>query len=253
MSDILVVGYNRGVPASSVDKSQLPFEPVARPRAQVEQQLRERILSGSIPAGDRLPSETTLAESLQVSRTTVREALRSLAASGLITKVSGKGGGSFVNGVDHLSLGSTLHSSMSAILQLGRIDYGDVSRVRHLLEPQAARLAAQHRTRNDLRRIRAAVDRGKVVQVGQKEVAELDAEFHTAVAEASGNRLLAAFVAGLNGFTHPTVAQRLTPETGSEGGRQHAAIYHAIEKGDAAGAERAMQRHLNFLEKLAKG
>ena len=244
--------YDGHVNIGDVDGVSLALQPVARPRAQVEEQLRERILSGAISVGERLPSETRLAETLQVSRTTVREALRTLAASGLITKVAGKGGGSFVNGVDHLSLGTTLRSSMSAILQLGRLDYADVDRVRRLLEPSSARLAALNRTDEDLQRIRAAVDRGKQIQVGEPEVPQVDLEFHVAIAEASGNQLLAAFVAGLNGFTHPTIALRLTPETGAEGGRQHSAIYRSIERGDADGAERAMVRHLDFLEKITK-
>jgi DNA-binding transcriptional MocR family regulator len=80
----------------------MAFQPsrVRRPREQVEEQIREAILSGAFRQGDKLPSETQLAEQFSVSRTTVREALRALAAAGLISKVPGVAGGSFVQSVE---------------------------------------------------------------------------------------------------------------------------------------------------------
>src|SRR5207249_115330 len=68
---------------------------VTRPRAQVEQQIREAILGGLFSPGEKLPPETQLAEQFGVSRPTVREALGSLVTAGLIRKVPGVAGGSF--------------------------------------------------------------------------------------------------------------------------------------------------------------
>ena len=72
---------------------------------QVADQLRELIVSGSIPQGGRLPTETVLARDFGVSRATVRESLRLLAAQGLIRTAKGQTGGSYVTlpTVDHIS------------------------------------------------------------------------------------------------------------------------------------------------------
>ena len=77
---------------------------VLRPRAQVESQIREAILRGDFSQGDKLPPETELAQQFGVSRPTVREALGSLVAAGLIRKIPGVAGGSFVNSVTPDSL-----------------------------------------------------------------------------------------------------------------------------------------------------
>ena len=120
-------------------------EPVLRPREQVETQLREAIFQGVFEQGGKLPSETELASRFSVSRATVREALRSLASTGLISKVPGAAGGSFVNSFDHESFSVSLVQSMDNILRLGSIDYQEVAQVRELLEVPSASLAAVHR------------------------------------------------------------------------------------------------------------
>src|SRR5262245_61064602 len=98
--------------ASPADGGGFAPSRILRTREQVELQLREAIFSGTFRRGDKLPSETELSEQFVVSRTTVREALRALAAEGLIRKVPGAGGGSFVETVDDESLGSWLSESM---------------------------------------------------------------------------------------------------------------------------------------------
>ena len=72
---------------------------VTRPRDQVEQQIREAILDGQFAQGEKLPPETALAQQFGVSRPTIREALGALVSAGLIRKIPGVAGGSFVNTV----------------------------------------------------------------------------------------------------------------------------------------------------------
>ena len=90
--------------------SDIPFKAkqVTRPRDQVEQQLREAILEGHFAQGDKLPPETELATQFGVSRPTVREALGALVSAGLIRKIPGVAGGSFVNTVTPDSLSQML-------------------------------------------------------------------------------------------------------------------------------------------------
>src|SRR2546423_15196596 len=112
---------------------------VTRPRAQVEQQIREAILGGAFSPGEKLPPETELAEQFGVSRPTVREALGSLVSAGLIRKVPGVAGGSFVNTVTPDSLAASISASMSTVMRLGALHIGELTQVRRVLEVPAAR------------------------------------------------------------------------------------------------------------------
>jgi len=220
---------------------------VLRPRAQVEEKIRSAIFSGDLRGGERLPSEDELGRQFGVSRTTVREALRSLCAQGLIRKSPGVKGGSFVQDVDYQSLGVLLQESLHVRLELGTLRPDEVAMVRQYLEVPAARLAAEHRSARDLAALREVVARQKSISVDDPEVPELDARFHTTIAAASGNRAVASFVSALHAETEPVHYLELSPEVGREAVRQHQAILAAIETGDPDAAERAMVEHLSYL------
>jgi len=132
-------------------------------------------------------------------------------------------------------------------LALGRIEFEEVALVRQHLEVPAARLAATHRTEADLRLLRDIVKRQKSISVDDPAVPELDAQFHTAIAKASGNRVLASFVAALHGQTEPVRYLDLSPEVGTTTVRQHQAIVNAIAASDDAAAETAIVEHLTYL------
>ena len=225
-------------------------QPVARAREQVETQIREAILSGTFKRGEKLPSEAELADNFAVSRTTVREALRSLAAAGLIFKVPGASGGSFVQVIDYRSLGGVLRESIVNTLRLGTLEYDEVSQVRRLLEVPAAALAAENRTEEDIERLRGIVDRQKEITFDHPEVPPLDIGFHSEIAHASGNRVLAAFVTALHTAIRPVLAKHLDSEAGRDTVRQHAAIVRAMTRGDAGAAADAMKEHLDYLQNL---
>ena len=118
---------------------------ILRPRAQVEHQIREAILRGEFSQGDKLPPETELAQQFGVSRPTVREALGSLVAAGLIRKIPGVAGGSFVKSVTPDSLSSMLSESMDTIVRLGSLDIDELTSMRRVLEVPAASWAASNR------------------------------------------------------------------------------------------------------------
>lgn len=225
-------------------------EPVRRPREQVETQLREAIFQRVFDQGAKLPSETELAARFSVSRATVREALRSLASAGLISKVPGAAGGSFVNSFDHETFGVSLQQSMDNILRLGSISYEEVAQVRELLEVPSARLAAVHRGEECLQKLDALLDREKSATVEDPDVPQLDVEFHSTIAAASGNRVLEAFVTALHRVTRPVLFVSIGDEAGRQTVRQHRAIVRAIKAGDEDEAGAAMQRHLRYLATL---
>jgi DNA-binding FadR family transcriptional regulator len=232
--------------------SEPAFEPtqVLRPRQQVESQLRQAILDGLFSQGDKLPSEAQLAAQFGVSRTTIREALRSLADDGLIFKLPGATGGSFVMAVDHLALSGQLGQSVETTLRLGSVSYEELMAVRRIIEPPNAALAAAQRTSEHVALLEDALSRQRSVTVADPEIEDFDIEFHSIIANAAKNRLLSAFITALHRVARPVQYLHMTSEEGREIVKQHRAIVDAIRQQDVAGAEQLMAAHIDFVISL---
>jgi GntR family transcriptional repressor for pyruvate dehydrogenase complex len=226
-------------------------EPIVRPRQQVENQIKAAILSGVFGQGEKLPSETRLATEFSVSRATVREALRSLAAKGLIRKMPGSTGGSFVEYIDHHVLATVLHEHLSSTLELGSITYEEVAQFRNVLEIPSARLAAGNRTEEQLELLHDIVAREKEIAVTDPEVQELNVRFHCSLGEASGNRVLAASVAALHRVARPLTFIDQSAAVGRDAVRHHIAIVAAVERRNEEEAAGAMGQHLEYLRSHA--
>lgn len=230
-----------------VTETRILGQKVLRPRQQVEESLRKAILSGQLKPGERLPPETELARQFSVSRPTIREALSALVSQGLISKVPGAGGGSFVQTVDHKALGEVVQESMHNLLSLGSVSFDEVAMARQFLEVPAAEQAARHRTDEDVEELHAIINEQKVRSVDDPAIAELDARFHVAVARMSGNRILASLVYALHRESEPVVYLDLSPGVGRETFKQHQRIVAAIEKQDPEAAREAIVEHLTYL------
>jgi GntR family transcriptional repressor for pyruvate dehydrogenase complex len=232
----------------------MPFEPepVRPPRKEVEAQLREAIVSGAVAAGDKLPSEPELARMFSVSRSTVREALRSLAVAGMIKRIPGSGGGTFVQSIGVEQLAETLVEAVDLLMALGGVDDREIVDVRQMLEVPACRLAAVNRGEADIEEMRAVVEAEKQASVDDPAVPELDLRFHTAVARASDNRVLAALVQALHRCAHPVEHLDLRPEVGRATVRQHLDLLRAIKEQDPDAAETAIGRHLSYLREQSR-
>ncbi|NKQ56134.1 FadR family transcriptional regulator [Amycolatopsis sp. K13G38] len=222
-----------------------------RPRQQVEAQLREAILSGTFKRGERFPSEAKLAEQFRVSRATIREALRALVSAGLISTVPGASGGSFVTYLDHHKLGELVSERLNNTLELGSIRYDEVAEFRNLLEVPTARLAAEHRTAAHLRQLHDVIEREKNTTVDDPGIPNFNAEFHSILAEASGNRLVATFVAALHRVAHPLGFIATSEEVGRNAVLHHIAIVSAIKAKDPDLAAKRMVEHLEYLREHA--
>ena len=225
--------------------------PVTRPRVQVEEQIREAILAGDFAPGEKLPAETELAQQFGVSRPTVREALGALVAAGLIRKIPGVGGGSFVNSVTPDSLSHMLRQSMDTILRLGALDLRELGEMRHVLEIPAARWAAENRTDAHLAALKAIVEKQRLTTIDDPEIVAYDLAFHTTIGQASGNRLIGAFVGAVHDSTHPAQYLDVTPEVGRDTVKQHLAILAAVEDQDPQEAARAMALHLEYVRQYS--
>ncbi len=226
-----------------------PFQmtEVVRPRVQVEHQIREAILLGRFARGEKLPAETALAQQFGVSRPTVREALQALVAAGLIRKIPGVAGGSFVNGVTPDSLSAMLSESMDTIVRLGSLDLAELAAMRRVLEVPAASWAARNRDDKQLSRLEGIVERQKTTTIEDPEIVSYDRDFHVTIARACGNRLLAAFVSAIHNSTRPAQFLCVTPEVGRTTVKQHIAIVGAIRAGSPEDAAAAMEEHLEYV------
>jgi len=231
------------------NQSSMPFPaiPVQRPRQQVETQIKRAIVEGKLKDGERLPAEQALAQSFNVSRATIREALRSLVEGGLLEKGAGTTSGLYVQSVDHNSFSRIVSERLSSVLDIGSVSPEEVAGFRDLLEVPSARLAAEFRSDKNLANLHDIIDRERSIAYNDPAIPELNAQFHCEIANASGNRVLDAFVSALHRTAHPLTLVNITEELGRDSVIHHANVYRAIEKRDPDAAAEAMQRHLSYL------
>jgi len=217
----------------------------------VTEQLTEAILAGRFPAGSRLPSERELGEQLKVSRTVVREAVRSLAAHGLVTVTAGRG-----VEVSREPRKGPVQSMRLMVRGYGEIDYAKVHEVRMPLEIQAAALAAKRNDPEAIERLRAICDEhaerlaaGNLVGASQADIA-----FHDAIAELADNPLLLAMYHSLadvlKDVRSPAVHSLEVAESGLSA---HRWLLDCIAARDAEAARGAMARHLADAERIWRG
>jgi DNA-binding FadR family transcriptional regulator len=214
---------------------------------QVYDQLRELIVSGEVQRGERLPNETVLAREFGVSRGTVREALRILAAQNLIRTAKGAGGGSFVTmpTVDHIS--EFLQANISLLSDVENVELGEFLEARDLLEVFAARLAASRHSPEDIERMRSTIVDDPSALTTESRFAH-NKEFHSAVLGASGNTLLCISAQPIfsilqTNLSRPKLASAFPVRVNDD----HRQILSAIESGDEAEAEKQMHQHLEYL------
>ena len=225
----------------------MPVQRVRRAYEQVADQLRALILSGELARGERLPNENVLARDFGVSRATVREALRVLAAQNLVATAKGAGGGSYITRptVDHIS--EFLRTSINLLSESRDLSLEELLEARDLLEVPAARLAAQRRRDEDVEALEAAID-DEMLQLSAAEQFAINKGFHSTLIGACGNKLIVI-------AAQPLFTVLQTHLTRSSLGRsfhvgiheQHRAISAAVAGGRPEEAEGEMRTHLNFL------
>lgn len=132
------------------------FSPIKAKRAfeEVCEQIRREIALGTLKPGDRLPPERDFAEQLGVSRTAIREALRSLENAGLVICRQGMGGGAFICERDS----SVVTQAVSDMVMLGQAPWDDVTETRIMITEQAIRLACERGTDQDFAAMERDID-----------------------------------------------------------------------------------------------
>jgi GntR family transcriptional repressor for pyruvate dehydrogenase complex len=210
--------------------------------------LEARILEGSLKPGDHLPSERKLAVELGVSRPSLREAIQKLVSKGLLS--TRHGGGTMVTDRMQAAFADPWQEMLNGHPAL----QSDLLEFRHMLEGEAAALAAQRATDADIVRIDAVVAQLERAYADDDLDAgiEHDVAFHQAIAEASHNVLIGHLTASLMRVVHEHISGNLThlhsqPAQWQQIIDQHRLIWQAIRARDAQRAKRAAHAHIDFV------
>jgi GntR family transcriptional regulator, transcriptional repressor for pyruvate dehydrogenase complex len=228
------------------------FTPVQTRRTfeEAAEQIADKVRIGELRVGDKLPGERALAAQMQISRPTLREAVRVLADAGVVAVRPGSAGGTFVvSGYVPFEL---LRSKSE--LRLGEV--AGVLEARRLLEPRVAQLAAVHAREDDFARLQATIDAHKALLAEGDALAnedrflQLDTQFHLRIARATGNTTIVSLVRTLlrrleiardMALHDPPIPEWLIDV--------HERTLAAIRSADHDRIERVMDEHLAAMER----
>ncbi len=221
------------------------------------EQLATSVRLGVFVAGEQLPPERELAETLGVSRTTLREAIAALREAGMVQTRRGRGGGTLVvyrapdpgaRATDALAPGSGASSGMTAAQMRDALDF------RRVVEPGAVALAATRDLTADQRAWLVASRQDVEHAADVAEHRQADSRLHLALATVSGSDLLVAAVTQAQGALHEmlTAIPVLAPNI-SHSNAHHRAVVEAVLAGDPQAARRAMEDHCDATSALLRG
>jgi DNA-binding FadR family transcriptional regulator len=224
------------------DKIMPDFQPIKHPRVSgaVFDQLKEAILSNDFNAGDKLPSERALAEQFQVSRVTVREAIRALENSGFIAIRQGAAGGAFVTDL-------TFEQLAGACLDLflaNKISVHELHQVRILIEPEVARLATLNANPDSKARLLRAYEAEHPPGASLSADVASATKVHFVLAEMCGNRFFEAIINSVIKLNAKILEElKPNPPYSIHPPGLHHAIVEAVLSGDPDAAADAMEKH----------
>ena len=241
------------VPPNPGSSRSLRLSPVDVPKASdvLAGELRERILTGELAEGDPLPPERELVKQTQMSRATVREALRILEVQNLIRVKTGRAGGAFVQRPTTKSVAN----SVTMLIRGRRIKLVDLMETREALEPFCAELAARNRTGEDLTKLERANEAIANPEADFAQFLQANLDWHVGVAVASRNELLTGFMSALSQAIYAGTENEafVDTEVRAVTTRAHRAITTAIRNRDATAARRRMRRHVwSYADALAE-
>jgi GntR family transcriptional repressor for pyruvate dehydrogenase complex len=207
---------------------------------QIVQQIEDSIMQGALKPGDQLPAERELAQQFGVSRTAVREAVKTLREKGLLEAYSGRG--TFIT--DGTS--ENIRQSLDRMIKIGQPEGSlYLAEVRAILEPEIAALAATRIEEQHLAGLREAFAVMGRSRTDSEAYIEADLDFHLALAEAAANPLILSLLDSIVGVLREQRLRIFRVEGGPERGQfHHQRILEAIEQRDPVKAREAMRAHL---------
>ncbi|MGC9398070.1 MAG: FadR/GntR family transcriptional regulator [Anaerolineae bacterium] len=225
----------------------LTFKPVER--TTVSEKIAKRIIAlintGKLKPGDKLPSERELMEQLHVSRSPIREALRSLSLIGLLE--TRPGDGTYIS--QHLTPALVNQIDWSMLIE--KEDILEWLEVREPLEIQAAGLAAERATPEEIKHLEQMLSLYYNGIDDLERLVEREIRFHKAVVDMADNEILSELMEIFYGFYHRYVQQHRFYFTVKPREQGHQGIVQAIKAGDPDAAREAMRTHLSVSRQRA--
>lgn len=201
---------------------------------QIAEALRTAILAGQLAVDERLPTEEELAQQFGVSRPTIREALKRLAAEHLVHSRRGASGGNFVKRPSIPEVVTALASSMRLLTTMGKFSLEDIVEARLEFDKLCCRLAVDRADAKDIAALREELAKQRHPDISDLEFCASDVHFHQLLVAAAHNSLLALFMLamgeGLQAVTNLMVFRFRDRDVIID---QHARLVDAIEDRDA--------------------
>jgi len=209
----------------------------------VVEHVKSLIAAGRLRPGDKLPPEREFAATLGVSRTALREAIRSLSLMGLINVRHGEG--TFVSAL----VAGSFMKPLSPMLSMSSADLLELIEARRIIESKAVGLCALRASADEVSSIRLLADEMASNTADLEQFNQLDLDFHMALASGSHNSVLAAILETVRDAMYEQVqnVQRL-PGAAGRASDFHLQIASAVAEGDDVRAEQVMLDHLNDVE-----
>ena len=222
--------------------------------AQIAKAIRDAIVAGELIVDERLPSEAELSEQFEVSRATVREALKRLAAQSLIRTQRGAFGGAFVNRLSFEEAYGQQITTSTLLLSMNAVSFDVACEARFALERACAPLSAQRRTPDHLATMRAEIFRQSQPGLSDESWCASDVAFHRALVDGAGNPVLSYQLAGAVEAMQPLMNMiTFTARSRDSIIALHTAIADASEKRDADGIDTNLARLSAYTVTLAHG
>ncbi|PLS20885.1 FadR/GntR family transcriptional regulator [Neptunicoccus cionae] len=221
--------------------------------AQIAQAIRDGIMEGRLIVDQRLPSESDLCEQFQVSRPTVREALKRLAAQNLIRTQRGASGGAFVNRLSFEDAYGQQITTSTLLLSMNAVSFETACEARFALERACVALAAQRRTPDQLAAMRAEIHRQSQPGLSDESFCASDVAFHRALVDAAGNPVMSYQLAGAVEAIEPLMNMiTFTARKREKIVELHTLIADALEARDAATTEAVLGQLAEHTLELAR-
>jgi len=224
------------------------FYPVENRRSfeRVSERIKDAIVDGRLKAGDRLPPETELAARLDVSRQTVREALRMLEHAGLVeTPKRGSGGGTVVRN----AIPETITGLFVDAMRMDSLSVDELTDARASIDALIIRFAVERLDDEDIRRLTENTAESRRLHAAGVEASMNDLEFHRVLARCSKNRII-ELVANALLCVVTSILTRTPPtlEMSIKAVERHEAVVAALRRRDTEGALSEMLQHLEVVD-----
>ncbi len=221
--------------------------------AQIADAIRNAIVDGRMLVGDRLPSESELAEQHGVSRATVREALKRLAAQSLIRTERGAYGGAFVNHLSYEEARAQQVTTSTLLLGMNAVSFQVACEARYALERSCTALAAERRTTTALEKMRTEIARQSDPDLTDEAFCASDVAFHRALVDSAGNEVLSYHLAGSVEAMQPLMNMiTFTARSRAEIVRLHETIVEGLERRQSKTVDAALAELETYTVTLGK-